>query len=129
MLSRMWDAVRDAAPGAAFQIIDHFNKSGHGTDLDRFAQAGMSAFADSWWGIEHGEPPDLDAGLFKLRAEVGSPHWGGCAYDVDVDEGSFDLDDGYSTPLKLQVTRVGQRGPRAGRSASDHQISSAASRL
>ncbi|WP_461418312.1 ATP-binding protein [Gordonia sp. GN26] len=67
-------------------IADHFNKTGKGDlDLDSIAQAGMSQWADSWMLQRHREPPDMDAGRFRLAVQFGSRRWGGREWNLDWD--------------------------------------------
>src|SRR5665647_3418711 len=76
-----------AEAGVALWVLDHFNKNGAGLDLDRLAQAGMAAWADSWVLLDHRSTPDVAEGRFALRAEVGSRQWGGAGWDIDLDIG------------------------------------------
>ncbi|OCH79838.1 hypothetical protein A9310_23380 [Gordonia sp. UCD-TK1] len=65
-------------------IADHFNKTGRAElDLDSIAQSGMGQWADSWMLQLHREPPDQDAGEFRLAMEFGSRRWGGRRWNVD----------------------------------------------
>ena len=97
-----------AEAGVALWILDHFNKNGAGLDLDRLAQAGMAAWADSWVLLDHRSTPDVAEGRFALRAEVGSRQWGGAGWDIDLDIGRFDLEQGtHASPIKVSVERSG----------------------
>lgn len=69
---------------AALIVGDHFNKTaGKGLDLDNIAQAGMSAWADSWILQKHRAPADLENGKFLLEVETGSRRGGGKHLEVD----------------------------------------------
>lgn len=93
--------------GIALWVVDHFNKSGSGIDLDRLAQSGMSAWADSWLLFEHAEDPDVANGTFTLSTGIGSRQWGGEEYTLHVDIGPFDKDSSsYFTTMKVE-TRSG----------------------
>jgi len=97
-----------AEAGVALWVLDHFNKNGAGLDLDRLAQAGMAAWADSWVLLDHRSTPDVAEGRFALRAEVGSRQWGGAGWDIDLDIGRFDLEQGaHASPIKVSVERSG----------------------
>lgn len=75
-------------------IVDHFNKSGSGTGLERISQAGMGEWADTWLLLSHRKPPDLEEGEFHLMLEVGSRQWGGQTYEVMFQLGAFDEETG-----------------------------------
>jgi len=97
-----------AEAGVALWVLDHFNKNGEGLDLDRLAQAGMAAWADSWLLLKHRTPPRVGEGQFALRAEVGSRQWGGTTWDIDLNIGPFDQETGaYASPIKVSVDRAG----------------------
>lgn len=69
---------------AALIVGDHFNKTaGKGLDLDNIAQAGMSAWADSWILQKHRAAPDLENGTFQLEVQTGSRRGGGKHLEVD----------------------------------------------
>lgn len=93
-------------------VVDHFNKNGSGIDLDRLAQAGMAAWADSWALWEHASDPDVPSGRFILNAGIGSRQWGGDEHTVHLDIGAFDVETStYLSPIKVEVER-GHASPR-----------------
>ncbi|MFA4083448.1 AAA family ATPase [Mycobacteroides salmoniphilum] len=83
----MLASLRTLIGGEAALIVgDHFNKTKSASgrlDLDNIAQAGMGQWADSWILQKHREPPDLDAGLFRLEVETGTRRGGGRHLEVD----------------------------------------------
>jgi len=90
--------------GIALWVVDHFNKSGSGIDLDRLAQSGMSAWADSWLLFEHGADPDVVNGTFTISTGVGSRQWGGEEWTLHVDIGPFDKESStYFTTMKVEA--------------------------
>lgn len=89
--------------GISLWVVDHFNKTGSGIDLDRLAQSGMSAWADSWMLFEHGEPPDVPNGSFSISTGIGSRQWGGEEWTLRLDIGPFDKDAGYLTAMKVEA--------------------------
>ena len=80
--------------GAALLVVDHFNKSGAGTNLARISQAGMKEWVDSWLLVDHLTPPDLLRGRFRLGLTIGSRQWGGAEYAVCYDVGAFNEENG-----------------------------------
>ncbi len=80
--------------GASLQVVNHMNQTGQGMSLKRITMAGSGEWADSWLLLAHREPPDVDAGSFKLAFEVGSRQWGGMTWDLDMEIGRFDADTG-----------------------------------
>ncbi len=92
--------------GASGLIVDHFTKTGSGTDLNRIQQSGIQQWADSWFLTQHRQPPDVEAGEYRLRLDVGSRQWGGGLWEVDFDLGRFDAELGeYDGDLTVQVRR------------------------
>jgi AAA domain/Toprim-like len=99
--------------GIALWVVDHFNKSGSGIDLDRLAQSGMSAWADSWVLFEHGEDPDVVNGTFTISTGIGSRQWGGEEWTLHVDIGPFDKESStYFTTMKVEAQSGITRGKR-----------------
>jgi hypothetical protein len=80
--------------GAALMVVDHFNKSGSGTNLARISQAGMKEWVDSWVLVEHAAPPDVAGGRFRLGLTIGSRQWGGGEHALAYDVGAFNEDNG-----------------------------------
>lgn len=90
--------------GVSLWLVDHFNKTGSGIDLDRLAQSGMSAWADSWLLFEHSGTPDVTNGVFTISTGVGSRHWGGEEWTLHIDIGPFDKkSSGYLTAMKVEA--------------------------
>lgn len=90
--------------GIALWVVDHFNKSGSGIDLDRLAQSGMSAWADSWMLFEHATDPDVANGAFSISTGIGSRQWGGDEWTLHIDIGPFDKESsGYLTAMKVEA--------------------------
>lgn len=88
----------------ALMVVDHFNKSSSGIDLDRLAQAGMAQWADSWLLLEHRQDPEPSAGAFYLRGNVGSRQWGERTYVLDWNIGRFDpATRDFLTPVEVEV--------------------------
>ena len=79
-------------PETTLNIVNHFNKTGTGTGLDRITQSGAQEWSDSWILLSHRQRPDIDRGLFWLAMEIGSRQWGGSTWDLDLDLGRFDVD-------------------------------------
>jgi len=91
VLNAFSEPIQEA--GASGRIVNHFRKDGGGTlKLVDITQAGGREWVDSWLLVKHRRPPDLDANSYWLRAAVGSRHWGGAAFDLDVRLGGFDFD-------------------------------------
>ena len=82
------------ATGTTGFITHHFNETGRGSELTRFAMAGSAGWVDSWIMILHRSPPDPDQGHFHLGLRVGSRQWGENAWNLEVDLGRFDSDHG-----------------------------------
>lgn len=102
LLGQLSNALR--GHGVALWVVDHFNKNGNGIDLDRLAQAGMSAWADSWLLFEHGEVTDVPNGSFDISTAIGSRHWGGAEWTLHYNIGVFDLDtNSYLSSMKVEV--------------------------
>jgi len=80
------------AHGVSMWLVDHFNQTGRGLNLKRFAQAGGGEVADSWILLAHRMPPDLNSGDFWLRMEIGSRKWGGWNWELDINLGVFNED-------------------------------------
>jgi len=86
-------------------VVDHFNKSGSGIDLDRLAQSGMSAWADSWMLFEHADgSPDIANGVFNVSTGIGSRQWGGEEWTLHLNIGPFDKESSsYLTTMKVEA--------------------------
>lgn len=110
--------------GVSPNIVDHFKKTGDGRGLDRLAQAGMAEWADSWILLTHREPPQVEAGRFKLLLEVGSRQWGGREWDLDLELGRFDEDRcDHVGEISWNVTpHVERERGRAGWEATERNI-------
>lgn len=80
--------------GSTLLLNDHFNSTGAGFDLDRITGAGLAEWADSWMLLKHREQPDVENGEFRLVLSIGSRQWGGSTWDLDMNIGAFDLDQG-----------------------------------
>ena len=91
-LNRLRQPVEEAV--ANMLIVNHINQTGTGNNLRRITQAGSGEWVDSWLLTSHRENPDVNAGKFRLRLEVGSRQWGGDTLDLDLNIGSFDHDAG-----------------------------------
>lgn len=86
----------------ALVVVDHFNKTSVGVDLDSVAQAGMAQWADSWVLLDHYKPPTVRVGEFWLRAVVGSRQWGGQDFALDWNVGAFDPSTSeFATPITV----------------------------
>lgn len=108
-----------AEQGVALWLVDHFNKTGSGIDLDRLAQAGMAQWADSWLLFEHGETPDVANGMFTLSTGVGSRQWGGEDWTLRIDLGAYDKEtSAYLTPMKVEAEQGITRRAQASGSTS-----------
>ena len=116
------------ATGAAGYITHHFNETGRGSELTRFAMAGSAGWVDSWIMILHRTPPNPDKGQFRLGLRIGSRQWGESAWEVDVDLGEFDPDKGTHHDLPQadirqadwsEVPKWGQPGNKS----SDDELS------
>jgi hypothetical protein len=70
------------AGGATALINHHFNRGVNG-GLRQITGAGHAEWVDSWLLARHREPPNLTAGFYRLRLDVGSRQWGGGSYDID----------------------------------------------
>jgi AAA domain len=106
--------------GAALMVVDHFNKSGSGTNLARISQAGMKEWVDSWVLVEHAGPPDVAGGRFRLGLTIGSRQWGGGEYALAYEVGAFNEDQGehegeivwvVSTRDRIDRSTAGPREP------------------
>jgi hypothetical protein len=80
--------------GVTFLICNHFNKGGSGGGLSRITMAGGGEWCDSWLLIDHRETPDVAAGKFQLKLDLGSRQWGGSTWHLDLHIGRFDEDTG-----------------------------------
>ena len=80
--------------GASILIVNHMNQTGSGMDLKRITMAGSGEWVDTWMLLKHREAPQVEAGDFKLRVEIGSRQWGGTSWDLDLSIGRFDEDRG-----------------------------------
>jgi hypothetical protein len=76
--------------GASLLVVNHMNQTGSGVSLKRITMSGGGEWSDSWLLIAHREAPDVLAGSFKLRLEIGSRQWGGSAWNLDLSIGRFD---------------------------------------
>lgn len=102
MLARLSAPLTDKR--IALWVVDHFNKGGSGIDLDRLAQSGMAAWADSWCLFDHGTPKNVAAGRFTLNTAIGSRQWGGEEWTLHIDIGAFDKQQGtYQSPIKVEA--------------------------
>ena len=109
--------------GIALWVVDHFNKTGSGIDLDRLAQSGMSAWADSWMLFEHAAgSPDVPNGAFSISTGIGSRQWGGEDWTLHLDIGPFDKETGgYLTAMKVEAHQgITKRG--SGSAAGDPDV-------
>lgn len=109
----------------AVWVVDHFNKTGSGIDLDRLAQAGMAAWADSWVLFDHARDPDVANGSFSISTGIGSRQWGGDEWTLHVDIGPFDTDTGvYPNALKVETVKgmSARRGAGGGSGTTDSDI-------
>jgi hypothetical protein len=93
---------------ATFWITAHMNQSGQGFDLKRISGAGVGEWGDSWVLLRHRETANVERGLFKLTADIGSRQWGGGTYDIDFDIGHFDTETGsHDGAITFRVTKPG----------------------
>jgi len=113
--------------GATCLINHHFNRSANG-GLRQITGAGHAEWVDSWLLSRHRQPPNLDAGQYRMTVEAGSRQWGGGAYDIDYTitpalgrmqwkvalhaEGDDSEDDEFAS-IKLDVLRAGRKARRA----------------
>jgi AAA domain len=73
MLSAWQHAMHDLlGQQCTLWVVDHFRKSSRGTTLEEYQQAGMGAWADSWFNIEHRQTEDLENNAYWLNVTVGS---------------------------------------------------------
>jgi hypothetical protein len=79
-LEKVGDLCRQG--GATALINHHFNRGVNG-GLRQITGAGHAEWVDSWLLTGHREPPDLAAGYYRVRLDVGSRQWGGGSYDID----------------------------------------------
>lgn len=89
------NAVSDPAmaAGASLSVVNHFRKdTGGRLKLVDITQAGGREWVDSWVLVAHRERPDLQRNEFRLDLSVGSRHWGGRDWELDVSLGGFDAD-------------------------------------
>ena len=95
---------RCLAAGASLMVVNHMNQTGAGMDLKRITMAGSGEWVDSWMLVAHRENPDVEAGAFKLRLEVGSRQWGGTRWDLDLTVGHFDAESGsHDGPITWDI--------------------------
>jgi hypothetical protein len=93
---------------ATFWVTAHMNQTGAGFDLKRVAGAGPGEWADSWALLKHRVPPEVNAGSFRLRVDLGSRQWGGSSWDVDLCIWRFDTDLGlHDGPITWTVCPAG----------------------
>jgi hypothetical protein len=91
-LAKLTAPITDA--GASLFVVNHFNQTGTGRDLDRITMAGGGEWSDSWWLVSHREEPDVLNGRFRLLLDVGSRQWGGSSWALDLNVGRFNIDAG-----------------------------------
>ena len=100
-----------AETGTSPLINNHFNQTGTGSGLVRITGAGHGEWVDSWLLTNHREPPDVPAGRFRLRLDVGSRQWGGTSWDLDLDLGRFDpLTGDHDGAIAWRVTEASAAG-------------------
>jgi hypothetical protein len=93
--------------GATFWVTAHMNQTGNGFDLKRIAGAGPGEWADSWALLKHRSPPDVPAGKFRLRLDLGSRQWGGSSWDLDLNIGRYVADMGlHDGPITWHLQPV-----------------------
>jgi len=92
LLTTMSSACMDA--GSSLIVVNHFNKTGNGSDLQRFTMTGAAEWSDSWLLVNHRTDPDVPGGRFWLRLIIGSRQWGGTSWDLDLNIGRFDEERG-----------------------------------
>jgi AAA domain len=93
-----------AQGGSSSLINNHFNQTGVGNGLTRITGAGHAEWSDSWLLVRHREPPNVTAGKFRLRLDVGSRQWGGTSWDLDLDIGRFDVPTGqHDGPITWNI--------------------------
>ncbi len=92
MLTGLSTTCLDA--GSSLLVVNHFNKTGNGSDLQRLTMTGGAEWSDSWLLLNHRTDPDVDGGRFWLRLNIGSRQWGGTSWDLDLSIGRFDQDRG-----------------------------------
>ena len=80
--------------GSSLVVVNHFKKGSEGLSLSNITMAGGGEHSDSWVLVGHRDDPDVQRGLFRLRADIGSRQWGGRSINVDIDLGAFDDDTG-----------------------------------
>jgi hypothetical protein len=90
---------------ATFWVTAHMNQTGAGFDLKRITGAGVGEWGDSWCLLRHREPPDVEAGRFRLAADIGSRQWGGGSWHIDWSIGRFDSESGsHDGAITFKVT-------------------------
>lgn len=108
LLSQLSARCLDA--GANLLVVNHMNQTGSGMDLKRITMAGSGEWVDSWILLAHRNTPDVDAGKFTLRMDIGSRQWGGTSWDLDLDIGHFDEDRGsHDGPITWTLNRAAQK--------------------
>ena len=71
--------------------------------------------------LAHREDPDVDAGLFRLKLDIGSRQWGGTTWDLDLDIGRFDEDTGqHDGEISWDISRGSTSSAPAGRANAKH---------
>jgi hypothetical protein len=94
------------AADASLLVVNHYNQTGSGAGLKRITQTGSGEWVDSWLLASHRQQPNVGAGRFWLQLEVGSRQWGGTTWDLDVNLGTFDPEDGsHDGPITWDVRR------------------------
>ncbi len=89
---------------ASLLVVNHMNQTGSGVNLRRITMAGSGEWVDSWALLAHREAPNVDAGTFKLRLEIGSRQWGGTTWDLDLGIGHFDQERGtHDGPIRWDL--------------------------
>lgn len=131
MLTAFSGPVSEA--GASALIVDHFTKTGNGTDLNRIQQAGVQQWADSWLLMRHRRAADVEQGQFFLGLDVGSRQWGGMPWSLDLSVGRLDADSGEHDGAVTWELRKGHEGHDGGTSkagqASEKALQFLSSRL
>jgi hypothetical protein len=100
-------ARKIAGEDESLDLVDHYRKTGNDAlDLDSISQAGMGEFADSWTLFAHRAEPDVGAGEFRLRADIGSrQEWPGAGWEIDWSIGRYDIDTSlFSKPIEVSCS-------------------------
>jgi hypothetical protein len=118
-LEQLGQLVRSG--GATLLINNHYNQTGSGGGLRRITMAGHAEWCDSWLLLDHREPPNVDAGRFRLKLTAGSRQWGGTDHWIDFDIGRWDenLND-HIGGIRWAVTRPTEPAGDDDRSEREH---------